>query len=148
MKLKRGMQLLSMTGHTLMAIGLMLLVQPVQAADLFDGSANLVCAPTRVMSCTGDFRCKSGRPAEVNVPQFVTFRFDGAEIEMTYSPQETKRLPIREIHNTSNTMVMMGVLPEGGAYTFEIHRHNGNFFASGIEPSRFSFFIAGACKSH
>ena len=126
---------------------MILLAQPAQAGDSFDGSTNIVCAPTRVMSCTGDFQCESGRPAEYNVPRFVSFRFDGAEIEMTYNQQKTSRLPIREIHNTSITLVAMGVSPDGGAYTFEINRTSGEFFASGIEPSRFSFFLAGACKS-
>ncbi len=127
----------------------MLAVVPAQAGDeSFDGSTDLICAATRALSCANNFKCESGYPSEFNVPQFVTFRFAGEEIEMTYTGSRTTVIAILEKHRTAATLVTMGVIRDGGAYTFEIHRRKGSLFASGIQPEGFSFFIAGSCKTY
>lgn len=127
---------------------LLLFMGAAGAEDRFDGRVDLVCAATQALSCATNFNCKSGLPSEFNVPQFITFRFAGEEIEMTYTGAQTKVIAILKKHRTAATLVMMGVIPDGGAYTFEIHRHTGKLFASGIQPEGFSFFVAGACKRY
>ena len=118
----------------------------VEAQEAFDGTNDLVCAATRALSCVSNFKCETGLPSSYNVPQFATFRFERRAIELTYSPEKTQSFKMQEIHPTRSTIVVMGVIPDGGAYTFEIHRRKGTLFASGIQPEGFSFFIAGACK--
>ncbi len=130
------------------AATLLLTMSAARAGDSFDGTADLVCATTRTLSCVNNFKCESGHPSDFNVPQFVTFRFAGEEIEMTYPGSRTTIIAILEKHRTASTLVTMGVIPDGGAYTFEIHRRKGSLFASGIQPEGFSFFIAGSCKTY
>lgn len=53
------------------------------------------------------------------MPQFVTFHFAGEEIEMTYAGAQTTVIAILKQHRTAATLVTLGVIPEGGAYTLK-----------------------------
>jgi hypothetical protein len=125
----------------LILAGLFLVVSPVFAEDVFDGTKPLLCASIEALDCEPGVECVRGIPEAMGAPKFV--RIDFAKQEITGPSQTTK---IRSMEKDDYQIVLQGY-DTGLGWTLAIDRSTGNSrttFAGGSA----AFIIFGSCTSN
>jgi hypothetical protein len=115
--------------------------RPAKASD-FDGSRNLLCAPSDVVECDSAARCERESDDEVGVPRFVHVQF--AKKRLVGSASEERSTPIQNIQNVNGLTILQGA-ENGRGWSVVIDQENGRMTAS-ISDSEGTFSIFGACQ--
>jgi hypothetical protein len=114
--------------------------RPARGAD-FDGSRNLVCAPSDVVECDTAARCERESPAEIDLPNFVHVQFAKKRLVGTSGDERTTA--IQNLQNVNGLTILQGA-ENGRAWSVVIDQASGRMSGS-IADSEGAFSIFGAC---
>jgi len=114
--------------------------RPAKASD-FDGSRNLLCAPSDVVECDSAARCDRESNDEADLPRFVHVQF--AKKRLVGTGSEERSTPIQNIQNVNGLTILQGA-ENGRGWSVVIDQENGRMTAS-ISDSDGTFSIFGAC---
>ena len=125
---------------SLILFGLLVVVSPAFAGDVFDGTKPLLCASIEALDCDPGEPCERGIPEIMGAPQFLRIDFAKKEIA---GPLRTTN--IRSMEKDDDQIVLQGY-EIGLGWTLAIDRVAGNMritFAGGNA----TFIIFGACTA-
>jgi hypothetical protein len=110
------------------------------AAD-FDGSHQLLCAPTDVAQCDAAARCERVSPSEVDLPSFLRVDFKKKAIRNLEPPERST--PIENIRSADGLTVLQGA-ENGRAWSLVIDQATGRLTGS-VADGEGAFAVFGAC---
>lgn len=125
----------------LILFGLLAVVSPVVAGDVFDGTKPLICASIEALNCDPGTPCERGIPELMGAPQFL--RIDFAKNEIAGPLRTTK---IRSTDKNDNQLVLQGYELDMG-WTLAIDRFTGDMRIT-FAGADSAFIIFGACTSN
>jgi len=115
------------------------------AAD-FDGSRNLLCAPTDAIQCEGAGECERAEVEDLNIPKFLTIDFKGKKLTGTVeggaSEEATK---IQNIEKLEGQTVLQGI-QNGRGWSIVIDAVSGDMSAA-VAGDDISFVLFGVCQA-
>jgi len=114
------------------------------AAD-FDGSRNLLCAPTDAIQCEGAGECERAEVEDLNIPKFLTIDFKGKKLTGTVeggaSEEATK---IQNIEKLESQTVLQGI-QNGRGWSIVIDAASGDMSVA-VAGDDISFVLFGVCQ--
>jgi hypothetical protein len=113
----------------------------VAAAEDFDGSKPMVCAPLQGHDCLPDQQ--SCKPLEPRLEKVKDFGFD-IEKKQVWSPYRSTNLPIEHISNNAESLVMQGTTLQL-VWSGIIHRTTGRMTVA-IADREGAYVVFGQCK--
>ncbi|MBI5632790.1 MAG: hypothetical protein HZA15_04865 [Nitrospirae bacterium] len=125
----------------LILFALCVVVSPVFAGDVIDGTKPLLCASIEALDCDPGQACDRGIPEIMGAPKFV--RIDFAKNEIAGPLRTTK---IRSMDKDEDQLVLQGY-EVGLGWTIAIDRFTGNMRAS-FAGWDAAFIIFGACTTY
>ena len=120
------------------------------AAESFDGSKNLLCAPQSVIECGPDGSCQQVSPASVNLPGFFQIDFKNKTINRVAATKNQKGSKIDRMEVLDSKLILQGAddgvedVRDGLAWSMAIAQDTGKLIASAAGESE-AFVIYGAC---
>ena len=113
----------------------------IASAAGFDGSQDLLCAPTDIAQCDETARCERVSPSEVDLPPFIRLDF-GKKRMMSVSdpPRET---PIDTVQKREGLTILQGA-QNGRAWSLVIDQATGRMTGS-VADGEGAFAVFGAC---
>jgi hypothetical protein len=114
---------------------------PARASD-FDGSRNLLCAPSDVIECDIAARCERSSVEEIDLPNFIHVQFGKKRLVGTRGDNE-RSTAIQNIQNVNGLTILQGA-ENGRAWSVVIDQASGRMSGS-IADSDGAFSIFGAC---
>jgi len=107
----------------------------------FDGSRNLLCAPSEVVDCDATAECERSSAEEIGLPNFVHVQF-GKKRLSSASGEERSTL-IQNIQNVNGATILQGA-EDGRAWSVVIDQESGRMLGS-VTDAEGAFTIFGAC---
>lgn len=107
----------------------------------FDGSRNLLCAPSDVVECDTTARCDRSSAEEIDLPNFVHVQF-GKKRLLSASGEE-RWTAIQNIQNVNGLTILQGA-ENGRAWSVVIDQASGRMLGS-VTDAEGAFTIFGAC---
>ncbi len=126
---------------TMTALLLPLTTSWAAASSNFDGSRNLLCAPSDVVECDTEARCDRSSAEEIDLPSFVRVQFR-KKILLSASGEE-RSTAIQNILNVNGLTILQGA-ESGRAWSVVIDQATGRMLGS-IADGEGAFTIFGAC---
>ena len=126
------------------SLGLALLLGCATAATAdskFDGSRDLLCAPSDVAECDVSGRCNRVSPTEVELPPFLRVQFSKKRLVGQESPERST--PIETQRSTDGATILQGA-ENGRAWTVRIDQQTGKLSGS-IVDGEGAVLVFGAC---
>jgi len=114
--------------------------RPARGSD-FDGSRNLLCAPSDVVECDTAARCERESVEETDLPNFVHVQFGKKRLVGTSG--EERSTAIQNIQNLNGLTILQGA-EYGRGWSVVIDQSNGRMTGS-ISDVDGTFSIFGAC---
>jgi hypothetical protein len=111
------------------------------AASSFDGSRDLLCAPSDVAECDSSGRCNRVSPSDVDLPHFMRVQF-GKKRLVSQDTQE-RITPIESQHSADGATVLQGT-QNGRAWSLVIDQQTGKLSGSVVDGEG-AFLVFGAC---
>jgi hypothetical protein len=124
----------------LILFGLFVVVSPVFAGDVIDGTKPLLCASIEALDCDPGVPCDKGTPEIMGAPQFLRIDFKKNEIE---APKTTAK--IRSMEKDDDQITLQGY-DIGLGWTMIIDRLTGHSRIT-LAGWDFTFIIFGACTT-
>jgi hypothetical protein len=124
------------TGCAVAAAGL------AAAAD-FDGSRNLLCAPTDIVECGGAGECERLTAEELNLPQFFTVDFKKKQLKGKLESGEETTTAIENVAKHEGRTILQGA-ERGRGWSLAIKHATGEI-AAAVAGDETSFVFFGAC---
>jgi len=113
----------------------------IASAAGFDGSQDLLCAPTDVAQCDQSARCERVSPSDVDLPAFIRLDFGKKRmVSLTDPPRES---PIDEVHKREGLTILQGA-QNGRAWSLVIDQETGRMTGS-VADGEGAFAVFGAC---
>lgn len=125
------------------ALGAMLLVgcATPAAASGFDGSRDLLCAPTDIAECDFAARCERVSPSEVDLPHFLRLQFARKQLVSVVTPE--RATPIESVRSLNGMTILQGA-ENGRAWSLVIDQQSGVMSGSVVDGQG-AFAVFGAC---
>ena len=122
-------------------------VAPVAASAAgLDGSANLVCAATRVVACTRAAVCFEGDASTFELVEFMFVDFKAKVVKArTLGDARKEESPIRSLEKSNTQLILQGV-ENGHGWGMAIDQTGGRMTAA-IAGESASFMIFGVCTA-
>lgn len=121
-------------GLAALALGL----APAAAAEDFDGSKPLVCAPVRAIDCVPGSPCIAATPDEMGAPRFLRIDFAGKKI---IGPHRVARIASS---TSSETQLLLQGVELGHAFALALDRTDGTMTAT-LNDAVGAFVLFGSC---
>jgi hypothetical protein len=113
----------------------------IASAAGFDGSQDLLCAPTDIAECDQSARCERVSPSEVDLPTFLRVDFGKKRLmSLADPPRET---PIETIRKHEGQTILQGA-ENGRAWSLVIDQATGRLTGS-VADDEGAFAVFGAC---
>ena len=113
----------------------------IASAAGFDGSQDLLCAPTDIAQCDETARCERVSPSEVDLPPFIKLDFGKKRMmSLADPPRET---PIETVHQRDGLTILQGA-QNGRAWSLVIDQASGRMTGS-VADGEGAFAVFGAC---
>ena len=113
------------------------------ADDPFSGSAPLICAVTKTITCSETESCTEGLAEQVNLPRFVTIDFSNQLVSAAWPADNRKTSKIVSAINVSERLILQGVDADM-AWSANIDKETGRIVVSHA-GGNVGFLIFGAC---
>jgi hypothetical protein len=113
----------------------------IASAAGFDGSQDLLCAPTDVAQCDQSARCEHQSPSDVDLPSFVRVEFGKKRLASIGTPERVT--PIENIRQQNGLTILQGA-ENGRAWSLVIDQATGRLTDS-IADGEGAFAVFGAC---
>ncbi len=143
-RFQRATTVFGMAGF-LLALGIGVTAAGLAVAADFDGSRNLLCAPTDAVQCEGAGECERAEVEDLNIPKFLTIDFKSKELKGTVegaaSDETTK---IQNVEKLDNQTVLQGI-QNGRGWSIVIDAVLGDMTAA-IAGDDISFVLFGVCQ--
>ncbi|HME73538.1 MAG TPA: hypothetical protein VKM54_27290 [Myxococcota bacterium] len=107
----------------------------------FDGSRNLLCAPSDVVECDSAARCERESVADIDLPNFIHVQF--GKKRLVSASGEERSTTIQNFQNVNGLTILQGA-ENGRAWSVVIDQASGRMSGS-IADSDGAFSIFGAC---
>ena len=139
-----------LTGMCAFGMLLIFAVPYTVAAESFDGSKNLLCAPQSVIECGPDRNCQQVSPASVNLPDFFQIDFKNKTIKRIVAMESQKSSKIDRIEVLDSKLILQGADDgseserDGLAWSMAIAQDTGKLITSAAGENE-AFVIYGAC---
>ena len=117
-----------------------LLVSSSAAAEDFDGSKPLLCAPVEVVDCVAGIPCVAGLPEQFGAPSFLRIDFGGKTVT---GPHAQAR--IASVQKSESQLLLQGV-EIGHAFAIALDRATGHMTAT-LNDSTGAFVLFGSCTT-
>jgi hypothetical protein len=132
---------------TMLSIAITIGAAPVAASAAgLDGSANLVCAATRVVACTKTAVCVEGDASTFDLMEFIFVDFKAKVVKgRTHGDTRKEESPIRSIEKSNTQLILQGV-ENGHGWGMSIDQTGGRMTA-GVAGESASFMIFGVCTT-
>jgi len=114
---------------------------PTAGASDFDGSRNLLCAPSNVVECDSAGQCERSSVEEIDLPNFVHVQFGKKRLVGTSG--EERSTAIQNIQTVNGLTILQGA-ENGRGWSVVIDQENGRMTGS-ISDAEGTFSIFGAC---
>lgn len=111
------------------------------AAANFDGSRDLLCAPTDVAECDFSARCERVSPSEVDLPHFLRLQFGKKRMVSVANPERTTA--IENVRKLDGMTILQGA-ENGRAWSLAINQESGVMSGSVVDGQG-AFAVFGAC---
>ena len=124
----------------LVAATLLLMVLPLSADEVFDGTRPLLCATIEAIDCAPGEQCERGLPEIIGAPQFMRIDFAKKEV---IGPKRSSEILL--MHKNDEQLTLQGYELNMG-WTLALDRNTGKMtvtFARGES----AFVVFGACTS-
>lgn len=112
------------------------------AAD-FDGSRNLLCAPTDLVECGGAGECQRLTAEALNMPQFFTVDFKKKQMSGKLENGEETTTAIQNVVKHEERTILQGA-ERGRGWSLAIKHATGEI-AAAVAGDETSFVFFGAC---
>jgi hypothetical protein len=112
------------------------------AAD-FDGSRNLLCAPTDLVECGGAGECQRLTAEELNIPHFFTIDFKQKQLSGKLANGEETTTAIQNVVQHEERTILQGA-ERGRGWSLAIKHATGEI-AAAVAGDETSFVFFGAC---
>ena len=113
----------------------------IASAAGFDGSKELLCAPTDLAQCDETARCERVSPSEVDLPPFL--RVDFAKKRLTDLADPPRETPIETVRQFEGSTILQGA-QNGRAWSLVIDQATGRLTGS-VADGEGAFAVFGAC---
>jgi hypothetical protein len=113
----------------------------IASAAGFDGSQDLLCAPTDLAQCDETARCERVSPSEVDLPPFI--RVDFAKKRLMSLADPPRETPIDTVHQHEGSTILQGA-QNGRAWSLVIDHATGRMTGS-VADDEGAFAVFGAC---
>jgi hypothetical protein len=107
----------------------------------FDGSRDLLCAPTDVAECDFAARCERVSPSEVDLPNFLRLQFARKQMVSVGTPE--RATAIESVRSLGGTTILQGA-ENGRAWSLVIDQQSGVMSGSVVDGQG-AFAVFGAC---
>ena len=113
----------------------------IASAAGFDGSKDLLCAPSDIAQCDQSARCERVSPSDVDLPPFVRVDFGKKRLmSLTDPPRES---PIDTVQQREGLTILQGA-QNGRAWSLVIDQETGRMTVS-VADGEGAFAVFGAC---
>ncbi|HVN37076.1 MAG TPA: hypothetical protein VMW19_02755 [Myxococcota bacterium] len=113
----------------------------IASAAGFDGSKDLLCAPTDIAQCDQSAHCERVSPSDVDLPPFL--RLDFAKKRMMSLSDPPRETPIERVEQSEGVTVLQGA-QNGRAWSLVIDQATGRMTGS-VADGEGAFAVFGAC---
>jgi len=113
----------------------------IASAAGFDGSQDLLCAPTDVAQCDQSARCDRASPSDVDMPSFVRLDFAKKRLVSVGTPERVT--PIESVRQKEGLTILQGA-ENGRAWSLVIDQATGQLTGSIIDGEG-AIAVFGAC---
>ncbi|HXK25541.1 MAG TPA: hypothetical protein VMS55_22930 [Myxococcota bacterium] len=113
----------------------------IASAAGFDGSQDLLCAPSDVAQCDQNARCDRVSASEVDLPAFVRIEFGKKRLVSVESPE--RATPIETVRQKDGLTILQGA-ENGRAWSLVVDQASGRMTGS-IADGEGVFALFGAC---
>jgi hypothetical protein len=113
----------------------------IASAAGFDGSKDLLCAPTDIAQCDETARCERVSPSEVDLPPFI--RLDFGKKRMMSLADPPRETPIETVRQHEGLTILQGA-QNGRAWSLVIDQASGRMTGS-VADGEGAFSVFGAC---
>jgi hypothetical protein len=122
-------------------------VAPLAASAAgLDGSANLVCAATRVVACTKTATCFEGDARTFELAEFIFVDFKGKVVKArSQGDAKKEESPIRILEKSNSQLIVQGV-ENGHGWGMSIDQEGGRMTAA-VAGESASYMIFGVCTA-
>jgi hypothetical protein len=110
-------------------------------ASSFDGSRDLLCAPTDVAECDTSARCERVSPSEVDLPHFLRVEFRSKRLVSVATPE--RATAIENVRSAGGLTLLQGA-ENGRAWSIAIDQETGAMSGSVLDAQG-AFAVFGAC---
>jgi hypothetical protein len=114
------------------------------AAEVFDGKSNFICATMDVIACVDGMICSKGQARDFEMPEFMTVDFKNKVINVTYDGGTEASSTIKNMEQSGNQLILQGVENDHG-WSMAVHSETGRM-SIGVVGHELSFSLFGACK--
>ena len=129
--------------NTYVIAALCALTPAVAFAGDFDGSRNLSCVPTDLMSCEGPGECERVTAEELNVPEFIHVDFKAKKLSGTLKSGETQNSAVSTVDKADGRTLLQGY--ESGRGWSMVIMHDTGEMSAAIAGDEAAFVLFGAC---
>ena len=130
----------------ILTIGCAVPAAGLAAAADFDGSRNLLCAPTDLVECGGAGECQRLTAEELNIPQFFTVDFKKKQMSGKLENGEVTTTAIQNVAKHEGRTILQGA-ENGRAWSMVIGQMTGDMTAA-IAGDGTGFVLFGVCQKH
>ncbi|MBW2243167.1 MAG: hypothetical protein JRH01_14370 [Deltaproteobacteria bacterium] len=134
---------MSKLGTLILAIGCSVAAAELAAAADFDGSRNLLCAPTDLVECGGAGECQRLTAEALNMPQFFTIDFKKKQMSGKLENGEMSTTAIQNVVKHEERTILQGA-ERGRGWSLAIKHATGEI-AAAVAGDETSFVFFGAC---
>lgn len=107
----------------------------------FDGSQDLLCAPTDIAECDHSANCERVSASEVDLPHFLKVQF-GKKRLVSVGPEE-RSTAIENVRNAQGLTILQGA-ENGRAWSLVVDQATGRMSGS-VADGDGAFAVFGAC---
>jgi hypothetical protein len=115
---------------------------PATAASGFDGSRDLLCAPSDVAECDSRGNCERVSPSDVALPHFLQLQF--SKKRLVSEEVAGRSTQIDNVRSVDGLTILQGI-DNGRAWSVAIHQETGRLSGSVVD-SEGAFLVFGACR--
>ena len=112
-------------------------------ASGFDGSQDLLCAPSDVAQCDASANCERVSVSEVDLPPFLRIQFGKKQLVGLTTPERVT--PIENVRKVNGLTILQGA-ENGRAWSIVVDQETGRMSAS-IADNEGAFAVFGACTT-
>jgi hypothetical protein len=112
-------------------------------ASGFDGSQDLLCAPSDVAQCDASANCERVSVSDVDLPPFLRIQFGKKRLASLATPERVTQ--IENIRKVDGLTILQGA-ENGRAWSIVIDQESGRMSGS-IADSDGAFAVFGACTT-